>query len=194
MLDATPIPFPEGKYEAIYADPPWTYKVWSKAGEGRTASSHYDVMDLEDIKALDVGDMAADDSVLFMWATYPNLKEAFEVIEAWGFTYKTVAFTWCKKNKVSDSWFWGMGYWTRANAEICLLATKGKPKRASAAVHQIVDARIMKHSKKPDEVRDRIVQLMGDVPRVELFARETADGWASWGNQLEGNYDIQEQV
>jgi len=183
---ANEIPFPDGKYNVIYADPPWTYKVWSKSGEGRTASSHYDVMDLNAIKALPVGDLADDDCVLFMWATYPNLREAFEVIDAWGFTYKTVAFTWVKKNKVKDSWFWGMGYWTRANAEICLLATKGSPKRVSSAVHQVVDAKIMKHSQKPDEVRDRIVKLVGDLPRIELFARQTKDGWVSWGNQLEG--------
>lgn len=178
--------FPVGKHQVIYADPPWTYKVWSKKGEGRTASSHYDVMDLEDIKALPVADLADDNCVLFMWATYPNLREAFEVIDAWGFTYKTVAFTWVKKNKIKDSWFWGMGYWTRANAEICLLATKGNPKRQSSAVHQVVDAKIMKHSQKPDEVRSRIVELCGDVPRIELFARQTAQGWASWGNELEG--------
>ena len=98
-----------------------------------------------------------------------------------GFTYKTVAFTWVKKNKKADSWFWGMGYWTRANAEICLLATKGKPTRASSAVHQVVDARIMKVLKKPDEVRERIVKLCGDLPRIELFAREKTNGWAACG-------------
>ena len=178
------IPFPNTKYKTIYADPPWTYRVWGKKGEGRSAASHYDVMDLSDIKALPVQNIADDDCVLFMWATYPNLREAFEVLDAWGFTYKTVAFTWVKKNKIADSWFWGMGYWTRANAEICLLATKGKPTRKSNSVHQVVDARVMRHSQKPDEVRDRIVDLCGDVPRIELFARQTAPGWASWGNEL----------
>lgn len=185
MLAANqPIPFPQDKYNIIYADPPWTYKVWSQAGAGRTAASHYDVMSLEDIKALPVSALADDDCALFMWATYPNLREAFEVLDAWGFTYKTVAFTWVKKNKKADSWFWGMGYWTRANAEICLLATKGKPTRASSAVHQVVDARIMKHSKKPNEVRERIVKLCGDLPRIELFAREKTNGWAAWGNEI----------
>ena len=178
------IPFPTGKFNVVYADPAWTYKVWSKKGAGRTAASHYDVMSIDDIKLLPVAEIADKDCALFMWATYPNLKEAFEVIDAWGFTYKTVAFTWVKKNKVADSWFWGMGYWTRANAEICLLATKGKPKSVSRSVHQVVDARIERHSKKPDEVRDRIVSLMGDVPRVELFARERCNGWSAWGNQI----------
>jgi len=178
------IPFPQGKYQVIYADPAWTYKVWSKKGAGRTAASHYDVMQIEDIKALPVAELADKNCALFMWATYPNLKEAFEVIESWGFTYKTVAFTWVKKNKVSDSWFWGMGYWTRANAEICLLATKGKPKSVSRSVHQVVDARIERHSKKPDEVRNRIIKLMGDVPRIELFARQRFEGWSVWGNEV----------
>ena len=99
MLSSQQIPFPASKYKIIYADPPWTYRVWGKKGEGRSAASHYDVMDLDDIKALPVQNIADEDCVLFMWATYPNLREAFEVLDAWGFTYKTVAFTWVKKNK-----------------------------------------------------------------------------------------------
>ena len=114
----------------------------------------------------------------------PLLDKAFEVMRAWGFTYKTCGFTWVKRNKVSNSWFWGLGYWTRANAEICLLATKGKPHRASKSVHQVCDARIMEHSRKPGEIRDRIVQLCGDLPRIELFARQYADGWDCWGNEV----------
>lgn len=176
---------PSKKYRIIYADPPWSYRTWSKEGQGRTASAHYDVMDLDDIKAMPIKDIADDnDCALFMWATYPNLREAFEVLDAWGFCYKTVGFTWVKRNKVSDSWFWGMGHWTRANAEICLIATRGNPKVVSHAVHQVVDARIERHSKKPDEVRDRIVKLMGDKSRIELFARQTSEGWDSWGNEL----------
>ena len=157
------IPFPNEQYNIIYADPPWTYKVWSKKGAGRTASSHYDA--------------------LFMWATYPNLKEAFEVIDAWGFTYKTVAFTWTKTYN-SGKLFVGMGYWTRANCEICLLATKGKPKRQSKSVPQALVHTINKHSKKPDVIRHRIEELMGDLPRIELFARERTEGWDAWGNEV----------
>lgn len=111
------------------------------------------------------------------------MQEAFEVLKAWGFTYKTVAFVWVKQNKVSDSLFWGMGYWTRANAEICLIATKGTPKRKSRSVHQVILSHIEEHSKKPDEVRKRIVELCGDVPRIELFARQAAEGWDCWGNE-----------
>lgn len=98
---------------------------------------------------------------LFLWATFPNLDVALETIRRWGFQYKTAAFVWVKRNRKSPSWFWGLGNWTRANAEICLLATKGKPKRVSASVHSIIDAPIGRHSEKPAEARDRIVQLAG---------------------------------
>ena len=173
------------KYSVIYADPPWRYKVYSKKGLGRSAESHYPTMSLEDIKALPIGELAAKDCALFMWITFPCMQEAFQVLEAWGFEYKTTAFVWIKQNRVSDSLFWGMGYWTRANAELCILATKGHPKRASPGVHQVIMSHIEEHSKKPEEARNRIVQLMGDVPRIELFARQSPEGWDVWGNEVE---------
>ena len=126
----------------------------------------------------------APDSALFLWATFPQLPEALRLIEAWGFTYKSVAFVWLKKNKKADSWFYGLGFWTRGNAEICLLATKGHPKRQAANIHQFIISPIEAHSKKPDEARDKILSLMGDLPRVELFARQTPPGWAVWGNEV----------
>lgn len=178
------------KYEVIYADPPWQFRVRSKKGKGRSAECHYPTMTPEEICALPVGKITADDSVLFMWATFPNLREAFDVIDAWGFTYKTVAFVWVKQNKKSDSLFWGLGYWTRANAEICLLATKGHPKRIGRAVHQVILSHIEEHSKKPAETRDRIVELVGDVPRVELFARQKTPGWDTWGNEVENDLEL----
>jgi len=144
-------------------------------------------MKLADICALPVADIAAKDSALFLWATYPNLMEAFEVITAWGFVYKTVAFTWVKRNKKSPGYFTGLGYYTRSNAEICLLATKGSPKRAAKDVRQIIDTPIERHSKKPDEARERIVKLFGDISRIELFAREKADGWDVFGNEVESD-------
>ena len=113
-------------------------------------------MGIEDICALPVSSLAAPDCALFMWVTFPTLPDAFKVIKSWGFTYKTVAFVWVKRNKKTPSLFWGLGHWTRANAEMCLLATKGKPKRISAKVHQIIDTPIEAHSKKPDETRNRI--------------------------------------
>lgn len=172
------------KYNVILADPPWAFRAWSNKGMGRSAEQHYPTMRLDDIKALPVADLAAEDCVLFLWATFPMLKEAFAVIDAWGFTYKTVAFTWVKENRKSSGLFWGLGYWTRANAEICLLATRGSPKRQSAAVHQVILSPVEQHSKKPDAIRERIVTLMGDVPRVELFARQETPGWDVWGNEV----------
>lgn len=122
------------------------------------------------------------------------LREALDLIDAWGFQYKTVAFNWIKQNKSGSGMFWGLGNYTRSNSEICLIATKGKPKRASAAVHSVVVSPIERHSKKPDEVRDRIVKLMGDLPRIELFARETAPGWDAWGNEVpQGGKEVHQE-
>ena len=117
------------KYEVIYADPPWLFRVRTEKGKRRSAENYYQTMKLEDICNLPVKEIAADDSILFMWAMFPNLKEAFDVIDAWEFDFKTVAFVWVKQNKKSDLLFWGMGYLTRSNAEVCLLATKEHPKR-----------------------------------------------------------------
>jgi len=151
-------------------------------------------MNIEQLCSMPIGELAAENCALFMWVTFPTLREAFVLLDAWSFTYKSVSFVWVKQNKKTPSLFWGMGYWTRANAEICLLATKGKPKRRSASVHQVIVSPIEHHSKKPDEARNRIVELMGDLPRIELFARDRADGWDAFGNEvksdiyLEGNH------
>lgn len=171
------------KYNIIYADPPWSYKDKALSGN-RGACCKYPVMSIDDICKLPVNQIADKDCILFMWVTMPKLNECFKVMEAWGFEYKTSAFTWVKKNKKSGSLFMGMGRWTRANAEICLIATKGKPKRVSASVHSVILSSIEEHSKKPNEARERIVQLCGDIPRIELFARQYADGWDCWGNEV----------
>ena len=176
------IPFPNKKYNIIYADTPWTFKTWSK--KGGIKSPKYEVMTINDIKKLPIDNIADKDCVLFIWVTYPLLKEGLDTIKQWNFHYKTCGFSWIKKNKKTDSLFWGLGYWTRANNEICLLATKGKPKRISRSVHQVVIDKIREHSRKPDCVRDRIVKLCGDLPRIELFAREKTEGWDVWGNEV----------
>ena len=132
------------KYGIIYADPPWRYDM--KRGHG-VAENHYPTMSIEEICALPVADLAAKDSALFLWGTFPQLKEAFRVIDAWGFQYKTLAFLWLKQNRKADTWFYGMGFWTRSNAEVCLLATRGHPKRQSAGIHQFVISHIEQHSK-----------------------------------------------
>ena len=191
---------PSKKYNIIYADPPWQFKYQSKKRtEGtsvdaniRDPQKEYSCMNIQDIYDMPVQDIAAENCVLFMWVTYPLLKEGLRAIEEWGFTYKTCGFSWVKRNKKADSFFWGLGYWTRSNNEICLLATRGKPKRVSKSVHQIVYEPISKHSKKPYVVRDKIVELCGDLPRIELFARNKDDmfgeddfvGWDVWGNEV----------
>ena len=179
------------EYQIIYADPPWTYKVWSVNGNKRSACQHYPTMTKEKLQAFPIQKISAKNSVLLMWVTAPCLEEGLELIKKWGFVYKTIGFTWIKKNRKSDTLFWGMGYYTRANAELCLLATKGKPlKRVSRAVHQVVESRIREHSRKPDEVRQRITKLFGDLPRIELFARQKTEGWDAWGNEVQSDLTL----
>ena len=144
-------------------------------------------MTLDEICRLDIASLAAKDCVLFLWATFPKLREALQVIKSWGFQYKTIAFLWLKQNRSGHGWFYGLGFWTRGNAEICLLATKGSPHRKSNKVHQFIISPLIRHSQKPNEAREKIVDLMGDVPRIELFAREKAPGWDVWGNEVESD-------
>lgn len=179
----TAIPFPDKQYSIIYADPPWSYTDKANAGK-RGAGHKYPTQDPKWIEALPVASIAAPDCILFIWVTMPQLAVGLAVIKAWGFEFKTCAFTWIKMNKKQPTPFMGMGNWTRANAELCLLAVRGKPKRVNAGVRQVIMSPIETHSKKPAEIRDRIVTLMGDIPRIELFARACADGWDAWGNQV----------
>jgi len=178
------------KYQIIYADPPWQFKNYNDATATNWVGEHYSLMGLESIRQLHIKSLADDDCVLFLWATFPTLPQAFEVISAWGFTYKTVAFVWVKQNTSGMGIWLGMGYWTRSNAELCLLATKGKPHRINASVRQIVMSPRRSHSKKPSEVRERIVQLMGDLPRIELFARRKVEGWDCWGNEVDSDIEL----
>ena len=177
------IPFPNKTYDIIYADPAWYFKTYSKKGNGRSPEQHYSCMSINDICNLPVNDIANPNCVLFLWVIDPMLQEGLKVIEAWGFKYKTVAFTWAKTNK-SEGFFTGLGYWTRANPEMCLLATKGKPKRISKSVRQLIISKLQHHSKKPDCVRNKIIELCGDLPRIELFARQKPLGWDVWGNEI----------
>lgn len=155
------------------------------------AENHYPTMSLNDICSLPIDTISHKDSVLFLWATFPMLQEALQVITAWGFTFKTVAFVWVKQNKSGNGYFFGLGHWTRSNAEICLLAVKGRPKRVSKKVHQLIVSPVEGHSKKPDMARDKIVELMGDLPRIELFARQRTAGWDAWGNEVENSLSLE---
>jgi|SRR5262245_1766413 len=191
---------PRKHFGAILADPPWRFRTWdqreaivrrSSSGTNVSAATHYNTMPIEDIAALPVGELAADDCCLFLWATWPNLVEAIAVIEAWGFEYKTCAFCWTKAHAGQLELFhdeladlMGLGYWTRANSEPCLLATRGKPKRLNADVRQAIIEPRREHSRKPDCVHARIERLVAG-PYLELFARARRPGWHAWGNEVE---------
>lgn len=181
-------------YNIIYADPAWQYTDNANAGK-RGAAHKYPCMSIDDIKALPVPTIAQPDSLLFLWATFPLLQEALDTIKAWDFTYKTAAFVWVKTNSKSYTDFMGMGSLTRSNAEVCLIGTRGKVQRQSKGVRQIIAGHepevirepIAGHSAKPPIVRHKIVTLAGNIPRCELFARNTAAGWDSWGNEVDSN-------
>ena len=169
------------KYNIIYADPPWSYK--DKKCNGN-CESHYKTMNLNDICNLPVKNLVDKDCVLFLWVTYPMLNEGLKLIEKWGFKYKTIGFQWIKQNKSGKGFFFGLGRWTRGNTECCLIAVKGKPKRINNSVSQLIFSPLQEHSKKPDIVREKIVELIGDKSRIELFARQQVDGWDCWGNEV----------
>jgi N6-adenosine-specific RNA methylase IME4 len=182
---------PPNRYRVIYADPPWTFATYSRKGKGRSAEAYYDCMSLNAITALPVADWAAEDCVLLLWVTDPLLPTAFEVIRAWGFTYKTVGFYWAKLNKRAPAasyggadFFTGLGFWTRANPELCLLATRGHPRRRRADVKKLIVAPRREHSRKPDAAYERIEALC-EGPYLELFARSTRPGWDSWGAEAD---------
>lgn len=177
-----------GHYGAILADPPWHFEVWAE-GSARNASSKYGTMRAAEIATIPVADLAAPDCALFIWICWPKLFDAIKVLDGWGFTYKTCAFSWMKADPYrlfadDTTPFAGMGYWTRANSEVCLLATRGKPKRLNADVRQGIIAPRREHSRKPDGIHERIERLVAG-PYVELFARQRRPGWDAWGNEVD---------
>ena len=192
--------FARNSFGAILADPPWRFEVWSgetavkrRSGQGTTVTDavHYQTMSAQELAELPIADLAADDCVLFIWVTWPTLLQAIDLIEKWGFTYKTCAFNWTKAHAQQIELFqdtvegqMGMGYWTRANSEPCLLATRGKPKRLHADVRQAIIAPRREHSRKPEGVHKRIERLVAG-PYLELFARQQHPNWTVWGNQTD---------
>lgn len=178
------------KYNIIYADPPWSY-AWGKGKNGGNFApeKHYQTMSTDEICKLDVKSLADKNCALLLWATMPCLPDAIRVMKEWGFKYKTCAFTWVKTKKDGTP-LAGMGSYTKCNAEICLLGMRGHIKAADKTVRQIVMQQRLGHSVKPPQVRDEIVRLFGDLPRVELFARQKADGWDSWGNEVECDIEL----
>lgn len=177
------------KYNVIYADPPWKYgdvHTWYKMGGG--VAKHYKTMNLEELNAMSdkIKKIAAVDCLLFMWVTFPNLKERIKTIENWGFKYKTLGFSWIKLNKINKKPCFGIGFYTKSNCEVCLIGIKGKPGNLikSNKVSSCIISERREHSRKPDEARERIEQLVGQVPKIELFARQEFDGWDCWGNEV----------
>ena len=183
---------PRGHYGVVYADPPWGFEVWSgpeKKVASRGTVAPYQTMEMDDIAALPVADLCAPDAVLLMWVVWPTLPEALAVIASWGFKYKTCGFCWLKADPyrlwgLEEDVRMGLGYWTRANSEMCLLATRGKPKRQHADVKQAIIAPRREHSRKPDGIHQRIERLVAG-PYLELFARQKRPGWDVWGNQTD---------
>lgn len=179
------------KYNLIYADPPWEFDNKNTGGSMISgANAKYDVMRSNAICDFPIASIAADDAVLFMWWVASQPREALAVVEAWGFEVKTMTgFVWVKKTKHWKDFF-GMGFYTRQGSENCLIAIRGKPKRISASVRSVVEHRVGEHSEKPDIFRDKIVELMGDLPRIELFARIAPPGWDVFGNEVENSIVI----
>jgi len=176
------------KYDIIYADPPWKYNQRANTGKFRGgAFMHYKLLNTDAICNLPVNKLTQEHAALFLWTTFPHLSSGLKVMEAWGFSYKTCGFVWAKLNKVSPSLFFGVGYYTKSNAEVCLLGIKGKMKPVDNRVSSLILSPLRQHSQKPHEARDRIVQLFGNRTRIELFARTLTEGWDIWGMELVNN-------
>lgn len=186
------------KYQIIYADPPWSYYNDSTANQDCTTIKGmrrppYPVMSSKEIKALPIKEIADDNALLFIWTTDYHLAKCIEVITAWGFQYKTVGFVWAKKNKKGEQVCFMGAYTMKSGVELCLLATRGKDAHKLVKKHNIrayIESPRLEHSKKPDQIRERIVELVGDLSKVELFARKKTDSWDVWGNEVESNVDI----
>jgi len=177
------IPFPDSKYQIIYADPPWNFNFKNRKGLSTVAKEAlYETMKPQDVLVLPVHNITENNCALFLWVMDSQIQLGLDVIRAWGFEYKTVAFTWVKLAKTK--YHFGGGNWTRSNPEQCLLATKGNIKRMSASVRQLVIEPRREHSRKPDRIRNDIIELVGDLSRIELFARENTEGWDVWGDEV----------
>jgi len=180
---------PNKKYQIIYADCPWTYAD-NKSNNPKLGGKTYPTMSLEEIKSLPISQISDDNCALALWATMPLLQEALQVINAWGFKYITCLFNWVKLNPKGEGIYSGLGHWVNGNAELVLFGKKGKPQRCVKNVKQIQMWPRGRHSAKPPEIRQELVRLFGDIPRIELFAREKVEGWASWGNEVDSDIEL----
>ena len=185
---------PVKKYQIIYADPPWEYRF---KGTRNNKNDDYPTMNKQQICSLPICELAENNSILLLWVIFPHLDWVFDVMEAWGFRYVTNAFTWIKENKSGDGLFWGMGHYTRSNAELCLLGKRGGGVPVqSHSVHSVVTTPITKHSKKPPIIKNHIETIFGEVSRIELFARKEPElfdsfkGWDVWGNEVDSDIEL----
>ena len=172
------------KYQIIYADPPW-----AMVGKGEL-TPNYPVMTLVEIKSIPIGNFTEPNCALFLWAINSQIPQAIEVLNSWGFDYKTIGFVWIKVSKKTGKQNCRLGSWTLNGTEMCLLGVKGKMPRLTKNVRQIIECPRGRHSEKPEEVRYRILQLFGDLPRIELFARQKTEGWDIWGNEVKSDIDL----
>lgn len=192
---------PRNHFGLIYIDPPWNFETWSEKGQGKSPSQHYDVMDIEAIKSLPVAELAAENSYCAIWGVDPRLDEAFDVLKAYGFEYKTVLWYWIKLNRkakwkldIVNNWEWikrtdifkGMGRYTRCNPEVCIIGRKGTPPIKDHSIDKTIIEPVREHSRKP-ELHDKIERLF-DGPYIELFSRSRRPGWTVWGNEV-GKFD-----
>ena len=181
------------KYKIIYADPPWKYNNRAnndtrfKGGAG----NHYNLMTMEEIKKLPINNLADENCALFLWVTFPMLNEQIQLCKEWSFEYKTLGFSWIKLNPKNLQPFFGVGFYTKSNCEVCLLGIKGRMRPISNKISSVILSPRREHSRKPDEIRDKIVELFGDLPRIELFAREKVNGWDSWGDEIVSDINME---
>lgn len=183
-----------GDYNVVYADPAWKFKLRGKRGaDDRSPERHYVTMTVKEMAILPVREVVAKDCFCFMWTSGTYLQKAMALLGQWGFTYSTIVFTWVKLKPgmgtqafmTEKDFTMGLGYSSRKNTEIVLLGRRGHPKRVAKNVRELIFAERREHSRKPDETRHRILQLAGDVPRLEMFAREQTEGWDAWGNEID---------
>jgi N6-adenosine-specific RNA methylase IME4 len=190
------IGLPRAHFVCAYIDLPWSFITWSRLGQGKSPSRHYKTWSFDRLLALPVPELMAPDAVLFLWITQPHLPEALQILAHWRFSYRSVAFYWIK---MPTSWTevsgrvrprLGLGYHTRSGAEQCWLAIRGRDyKRQSQSIEQVLHAPLREHSRKPDEIAHRIELLIGDVPRIELFARTRRPNWTVWGDEIDRFYN-----
>lgn len=182
----------DGTYSVVLADPPWEFRAWGKntGPNGRTPEKHYRTMPTDDICKFAVP--AAENAVLFLWAVWPAMPDALRVIEVWGFEYKTIAWVWVKLNETSMGTHMGLGYYTRANTEPCLLAVRGRMPVAAHDVQALIMSPVQEHSRKPDDQYRKIERLYPTGPYLEMFARRTRPGWDVWGNEVASDVEIAE--